>query len=42
MQEGRRKAKVHRERMEMVKERGLLKDEPMTQTERRLNSVRRG
>lgn len=41
MQEGRKRAKVHRERMTMIEEHGLLKEMPLTETERRLNSVRR-
>ena len=41
MQEGRRKAKIHRERMAELYEKGLDKTMPMTKTERMLNEVRR-
>lgn len=41
MQEGRRKAKIYRERMAELYEKGLDKAMPMTKTERMLNEVRR-
>lgn len=42
MQEGRRKAKLHKERIQMAQERGLIMEDTVTDTQRRLNSVRRG
>lgn len=41
MQEGRRKAQLHKKRIARLNEHGLSDDVPMTRTERMLNSVRR-
>lgn len=41
MQEGRRKAKVHRERLEQLKSAGIYQEVPISETDRLLNSVRR-
>lgn len=41
MQEGRKKAQLHRKRVARLNEHGLSDNVPMTKTERMLNSVRR-
>lgn len=41
MQEGRRRAKVHRERLAALKEKGMDQDLPVSEVDRLLNSVKR-
>lgn len=41
MQEGRRQAQIQRRRLAQIREHGLYQEMPVSETEKRLNSIRR-